>query len=155
MNETYYLYTLIDPRTMEDRYAGYSQDVERRYTQHLNPRRSDTTPKACWVRKLKESGLQPGIRVFASTSFQEALRLEKALIARLKTKLGRRCLNAHEGGRVSPMKDPAVVARVVATRKRIDRRVRISDSQKRSWKDPKTREKRLAGLARWRQKDTE
>ncbi len=61
MKKKYYLYTLSNPHTNEIRYVGKTNNIERRYKEHIN----DTlvTYKQRWIQKLLKSGLHPKIEV--------------------------------------------------------------------------------------------
>lgn len=63
-----YIYKLIDPSNNEIRYIGQTDDIKRRYNDHISSSMNENsdsydTYKARWVRKLKLSGLLPIIEI--------------------------------------------------------------------------------------------
>lgn len=58
-----FIYGLFDPRTQELRYVGKTVNLLQRLDQHLHPKGSDTSHRACWVRSLKKLGLRFSHRV--------------------------------------------------------------------------------------------
>lgn len=62
-----YIYALIDPRTSEPRYIGKTNDLQKRYLHHLNPRNRDKSYRANWIRALQRLGLQPTLEVLEVT----------------------------------------------------------------------------------------
>jgi len=60
MNNTY-IYALIDPRTMDVRYVGKSNNPYRRYNRHLFE--SDATHKERWILSLRSDGFVPIMQI--------------------------------------------------------------------------------------------
>jgi hypothetical protein len=63
-----YIYKLIDPMTNEIRYIGQTDNIKRRYNDHISSsfnENSDSydTYKARWIRKLKSNNLLPFIEI--------------------------------------------------------------------------------------------
>lgn len=63
-----YIYKLIDPITNEVRYIGQSDNIMRRFNEHISSScnensNSYNTHKSCWIRKIKSKGLLPIIEV--------------------------------------------------------------------------------------------
>lgn len=54
-----YIYGLVDPRNRQICYVGQTDNVNRRYTQHLSD--DARTAKAAWLAELKNSSLKPDI----------------------------------------------------------------------------------------------
>mgnify|MGYP000997235086 CR=1 FL=1 len=59
-----FVYVLIDPQTNCIRYVGVTNDVERRYSQHLSCSNSKNFAKDCWVKSLRLQGLKPTLAIF-------------------------------------------------------------------------------------------
>lgn len=76
------VYYLIDPRTQQVRYVGYTHRPYRRYVDHTTSK--EITHKGNWILGLQKIGLQPifSVRCVVQTE-DEAKRIEIALIARL------------------------------------------------------------------------
>ncbi len=63
-----YIYVLIDPETNEIRYIGQTNDIKRRFNDHISSSKNDNsesynTYKARWIRKLLSIGMLPIIEV--------------------------------------------------------------------------------------------
>ncbi len=54
-----YVYGLIDPQTNCFRYVGITNDLERRYNQHVTCSNSKNFAKDCWVKSLRLQSLKP------------------------------------------------------------------------------------------------
>src|SRR4030065_1619897 len=70
-----FIYTLIDPITLEVRYVGKTEDPERRYLGHLhvlNKNRKDynedISHRANWIRKLSKRGTVPIFSIIEEVS---------------------------------------------------------------------------------------
>lgn len=61
---TVYIYALLDPLTNEIRYIGKTQNINRRYKQHINLNNIKThTHRDNWIKKLINNNLYPIIEV--------------------------------------------------------------------------------------------
>lgn len=89
------VYALIDPNTRQVRYVGQSKNIHQRYAAHLGAPRKATHPVTRWVRKLRDQGLRPEIKVLEKHA--RPVSIEKAWIARMREE-GANLLNIHEGG---------------------------------------------------------
>lgn len=61
MTDKIYIYALCDPRTHEVRYVGKTDNIDRRYKQHI--KRNSKTHKDSWINQLKNNGLKPSIQI--------------------------------------------------------------------------------------------
>lgn len=69
MDEIVYIYALLDPNTDEVRYVGKTNDIERRYREHLNIKKHPkSNHKNCWVKSLMNQGLKPSIIVLEEST---------------------------------------------------------------------------------------
>ena len=89
------VYALIDPNTRQVRYVGQSKNIHKRYVAHLSAPRKAAYPVTMWVRKLRDQGLRPEIKVLEKHARPESI--EKAWIAKMREE-GANLLNIHEGG---------------------------------------------------------
>lgn len=95
-----YIYKLIDPTNNEIRYIGQTDDIKRRYNDHISSslnENSDSydTYKARWVRKLKLSGLLPIIEIIEECDSLEKSNIrERYHIEKLTTE-GYKLTNSH------------------------------------------------------------
>jgi hypothetical protein len=72
-NEYVFIYALIDPRTLEVRYVGKSNDPDIRYNDHCSPRKRDFDGiKFRWIRELSELGLKPKLEVYHRVKLSES-----------------------------------------------------------------------------------
>lgn len=90
------IYALIDPRDGEVRYIGKAIDSKKRLKTHLRESRRDF-PVYRWIKKLKEIGLSPSVRVEAICSGDDWQNAERAAIAKARAD-GVRLLNVADGG---------------------------------------------------------
>jgi len=73
MEETIYIYSLIDPTTNIVRYVGKTSDVERRYKEHLRGDNSNSH-KNNWIKKLLKQYKKPTLIILEecnNTSWEE------------------------------------------------------------------------------------
>jgi hypothetical protein len=98
MNETTYIYALVDPRNNAVRYVGKSDIPQVRLRNHLKPNLlKEKTKKNSWLKSLLRVGLKPMIRTIEevhSTKWEER---ERFWIGHL-TRLGERLTNGTPGG---------------------------------------------------------
>jgi hypothetical protein len=71
-----YIYLLKDPETNEIRYVGQTDNIKRRFNQHINKccdvkNKQYGTHKNCWIRKLLSNNLKPIIEVLEETETLE------------------------------------------------------------------------------------
>lgn len=95
-----YIYTLSDPKTLEVRYVGQTNDINRRLNDHLSSsvnENSDSynTYKSNWIRKILRIGDKPIINVIdESENLDGSNYLEKYYIEKY-TKDGYKLTNSH------------------------------------------------------------
>lgn len=63
-----YIYTLSDPNTLEVRYIGQTNNIDRRFNDHINSSLNENstkfnTHKANWIRKIINSGSKPVLNI--------------------------------------------------------------------------------------------
>jgi hypothetical protein len=81
-----YIYKLIDPVSNDVRYIGQTNDINRRYNDHLSSSIRENssqykTHKSCWIRKLISLGLRPTIEIIQECyTLSESNSLEKMYI---------------------------------------------------------------------------
>lgn len=63
---TWYIYSLIDPRTDAVRYVGWAYDVHKRLRDHITKARREHSHKASWLVGLAQEGWQPLCQVLES-----------------------------------------------------------------------------------------
>lgn len=78
-----YIYALVDPRTRMIHYVGQTDDVDRRYSEHLKDA-SDTT-KVAWLSELRALDFKPHVHVLQQCENEDVYYIENWWIA-----LGRR-----------------------------------------------------------------
>jgi hypothetical protein len=54
-----YIYALLEPDTQEPRYVGKTNDLRKRYSQHICNKAASETSKAEWIQSLRSNGLLP------------------------------------------------------------------------------------------------
>lgn len=92
------IYGLIDPRTSEVRYVGWTYDVRRRFHEHLTgAKRERNTYKAAWVYQLDKLGLTPLCQVLESGTGDGWAAAEKKWIAYYRN-AGHKLTNLTDGG---------------------------------------------------------
>jgi predicted GIY-YIG superfamily endonuclease len=134
-----WIYFLIDPRTGDVRYIGYSYRPETRLTQHINESLSaGNSHKLRWIRKLARLGLAPELVLIEQVERGLAPSREIEYIALAKT-LGWSLVNGTAGG-------DGVTNPSIALRKKIGRAVSAS-YRSRSLSD-ETRRKLIASARR-------
>lgn len=74
------VYALVDPRTNEDKYIGFTNNVSRRYSQHRDSY-GRTKAFRLWHSELQSAGLRPDIRIIKeSNDYLECEKLEQLII---------------------------------------------------------------------------
>lgn len=104
-----HIYCLYDPRTDEIRYVGKSTNPQHRYRSHIGSakRGEYRHHTANWIRKLLDSGLEPGIALLEEVPHGEDWRsAERSWIARFLD-MGGRLTNSTAGGEGLDYLDPA------------------------------------------------
>lgn len=92
-----FIYGLIDPRTECLRYVGKTTDLRKRFLRHCNPRRSDRSHRGCWLRGLRNLGLQPTMVVLEEIDEATTALVECFWISSLRA-AGADLVNAANGG---------------------------------------------------------
>lgn len=95
-----YIYKLIDPSDNEIRYIGQTDDIKRRYNDHISSslnENSDSydTYKARWIRKLKLRGLLPIIEVVEECNSLEQSNIRERYYVSKLTNEGCRLTNSY------------------------------------------------------------
>lgn len=79
MSETHYIYALVDPRTGQAAYIGYTNNPTKRLAQHM--RQNDNPRRDKWVTELLKNGLKPAMQVLEIvSSVADAKKCETAWI---------------------------------------------------------------------------
>lgn len=93
---TAYIYALVDPRTLQIRYVGKANDVNKRLQRHYSDAKTRNTPVYTWLRKLAREGLRPILTTLAvcEHGWQE---MERTIIAKMRA-AGAKLLNLADGG---------------------------------------------------------
>lgn len=55
----YYIYALVDPITNETKYIGQTNDLKKRYKQHLHP----ISEKSIWIHNLRRKSKKPKLSI--------------------------------------------------------------------------------------------
>jgi hypothetical protein len=95
-----YIYKLIDPSNNEIRYIGQTDDIKRRYNDHISSSMNENsdsydTYKARWVRKLKLSGLLPIIEIVEECDSLEQSNIRERYYVSKLTNEGCRLTNSY------------------------------------------------------------
>jgi len=79
------IYGLIDPRTDCLRYVGQSKRLGKRFWRHCHPLPNDRSHRGCWLRGLRNAGLEPQLIVLEeAASSKDAAIFEAFWIASLR-----------------------------------------------------------------------
>lgn len=99
MNDQWVIYILVDPRTNEDRYVGYTINIKRRLRQHLREAKHGKirTHKNNWLNNLLRVGLEPTFRIVETGFGRSWIEAEKSWILCLRSQ-GAKLTNTTEGG---------------------------------------------------------
>jgi hypothetical protein len=95
-----YIYTLLDPDTMEIRYVGQTNEPKRRLNDHISSSINENsesydTYKARWIRKIIKKNSLPIMNIIEScSSLEESNEIEKTYIEKL-TNEGHRLTNSY------------------------------------------------------------
>jgi hypothetical protein len=93
-----FIYALMDPRTAKIRYIGKTNNLNRRYSQHLKGRDDQKmTPARAWIKSLVNQGLKPNMMLIDSCAEDQWHDLERHYIKRFRDE-GHDILNMAEGG---------------------------------------------------------
>lgn len=95
MNNTIYIYGLVDPRTQELRYVGKTNNIKQRYSFHLTSRKR--THVSNWIKNLKTSGIKPEIFVIEESDKDNWREAEKFHINYFRY-IGANLVNLADGG---------------------------------------------------------
>lgn len=78
------IYGLIDPRSGCLRYIGQSKRPKKRLWRHCNPTSHDRSHRGCWLRGLRNAGLEPQFVELEEVTFETAAIIEAFWIASLR-----------------------------------------------------------------------
>lgn len=69
-----YIYCLIDPRTLEVRYVGKTNNPKERIRAHISPHiyMRNNNKKCIWIEDLKRNGLKPIMSILTTCSEKES-----------------------------------------------------------------------------------
>lgn len=96
-NREWSIYVLIDPRSNEVRYVGWSSDVRARFGAHLREAKRARTHKERWIAGLLAAGLRPICEVVETGLGEGWADAERRQIADYRA-AGARLTNATDGG---------------------------------------------------------
>lgn len=127
------IYALIDPRTKEIRYVGWTiRRLSQRLRNHLREKGSNR--KVRWVQKLRRLGLEPQITLVQEVPSESWVRAERYWIAYFKI-LGCDLVNGTDGGEG-----------VLGHHHSKTTRDKLSQLMRERWSDPEMRAAYLSGL---------
>lgn len=92
-----YIYALCDPDTQEVRYVGKTDDIQKRYEQHIWIKTSPNTYRKSWIKSLQKQGKQPLIKVLEEVNASIWKERERWWIAEMRRQ-GARLTNLTNGG---------------------------------------------------------
>lgn len=95
--KTVFIYALKDPDTGQIRYVGMSENPERRFHKHLLECKREKNHRACWIRRLQQGNLRPGLAVLDEVPESEWQQWEVAYIDYFKS-CGCDLVNSTPGG---------------------------------------------------------
>lgn len=78
------IYGLCDPRSGCLRYIGQSKRLHKRFWRHCNPQPHDRSHRGCWLRGLRNAGLEPDLVVLEEATSATAAIIEAFWIASLR-----------------------------------------------------------------------
>jgi group I intron endonuclease len=94
-----FIYLLSDPRNMEPRYVGVTNNLKHRMTDHLYF--DDNTYKTCWIKSLISNNLKPIVEILEECDDNQREDAEKAWILGFK-QTGAKLTNLTDGGDGTP-----------------------------------------------------
>lgn len=133
-----WIYVLVDPRTGEIRYVGWTyRSLKRRLAEHMYVRANEHNHRAHWLALLKQLGMRPFMRVLQSVPLTEAKTAERYWIDYFRN-TGCILVNNTDGGEGSPGRVVSVSTRekISATKRAnpatitVERRAQISTQMK-------------------------
>jgi hypothetical protein len=155
-----YIYKLIDPTTNEIRYIGQTDNIKRRYNDHvsssLNKNSSSyNTHKSCWIRKIVNNNLVPIIEIVEECDNLEQSNIRERYYIEKLTIEGYKLTNSyitdvtefssHTREKMSSAKKGKTLEQIVGLEKSIDlkeyysERIKLNNPNKSD--DPLVREK--------------
>lgn len=90
------IYGLVDPRDGRVRYVGQSEDVEKRYRQHLD-HNDPNVRKRLWIKELSADGRAPGLSLLEAVPVGDLIAIERRWIDTYRDR-GEADLNIANGG---------------------------------------------------------
>lgn len=110
------LYSLSDPDSGEVRYVGKTDNLQRRYTNHLSPAtlNRNRSKKNSWIKSLLAKGKLPKIQVIDSGVSAEDIDEAERFWISVYRGWGVRLTNGTDGGDGGAIRDPDALARIRA-----------------------------------------
>lgn len=95
-----YIYKLLDPKTKEIRYIGQTNNITRRFNDHISSSLNENsdcynTYKGRWIRKLINDGHKPIIEIIEKCETLEISNIRECFFIEKFTKDGYRLTNSH------------------------------------------------------------
>src|SRR3990167_5576743 len=75
----WFIYVLVDPRTQDARYVGWTFNVQKRIRDHISKARRQRSHKANWLIQLERLGLRPEYMIL-ETGFNDWAKAEQRWI---------------------------------------------------------------------------
>jgi len=99
MNDKIYIYSLIDPNTNKVRYIGKTNNIKRRYYEHITNTKSNSY-KNNWIKKLLSEGSPPIINIVEECNYDNWEKREIYWISQFNDLTNG--TDGGEGGKITP-----------------------------------------------------
>jgi hypothetical protein len=143
MENTYYIYELIDPITKKTRYIGQTNNLKNRYKKHIYDSKKNTYHNCLWIQSLLKKGVKPIMNEIDSTNLETIDILEKMYISLYKS-WGCDLTNIYLGGQVNRCMSNETKMKISETLKGKKQSQETKDKRKatlkETWKSPELRE---------------
>lgn len=84
MRKVVYIYALLDPRDKRIRYVGKTNNLKRRYEQHIYEHTGINPRKERWINGLRKGGLLPEIKVVEECTVDNWQERERSWISKCR-----------------------------------------------------------------------